>query len=446
MKRIFTLLFLMAVGLTANAQNQADTLWTLEECIEYAVQNNIDLQITRLSIDESESSVKNVKFDYLPSLSIGGSYGSQWGRSIDPTTNEFTTNQLNTAGVSANAQWIIYAGLRTMRSLQQSKVNLERTQYDFERSRNELSLRVANLFLNVIFNKELVESAEIVLESSSQQYERTKRMVEVGSMAKSEELQLASQVASNELQLIQAKNDLQYSKLLLKQALRIESDVPFDIVVPELDAAQYSNVIVNKNSIYQAAIDSLPDLRSAELSLESSEYDLKISRGALLPSLSLNANYGTNFSSSFQDQFPEYNFGRQFEEFRNYSVRASINIPIFNNWDSRFNIQRSKISRDRAELTYKNEQLRIRQEIEQASNDVAAARLAYQAAEKATAAAEEAYRMARQQADAGAINVVDLTIAQSTYIQAQNDLTRNKYDYIFKLKVLDYYQGKKIEL
>ncbi|QCK15941.1 TolC family protein [Mangrovivirga cuniculi] len=446
MKRILTLLFLFSLTVAGRAQSQSDTLWTLEECIAYAVQNNIDVQISRLNIAESEASVKNIWYDNLPSLSIGGSYGSQWGRSIDPTTNEFTTDQLNTAGVSANAQWIIYAGLRTMRSYQQSKTNLQVSEYDYERAKNELSLNVANLFLNVIFNKEIVESAEIVLESSQQQYERTKRMVEVGSVAKSEELQLASQVATNELQLIQARNDLQYSKLLLKQALRIESDVPFDIVVPELDADRYQTAIVNKNEIYQAAVDSLPDLRSAELSLESAEYGLKIARGGLHPTLSLSANYGTNFSSSFQDQFPEFDFGRQFEEFRNYAVRASINIPIFSNWDTRFNIQRSKIAKNRAELTYQNEQLRIRQEIEQASNDVAAARLAFDAAEKARAAAEEAYRMAQNQASAGAINAVDLAIAQSNYVQAQNDLTRNKYDYIFKLKVLDYYQGKRIEL
>ncbi|MCX2745649.1 TolC family protein [Mangrovivirga sp. M17] len=446
MKRILTLLFLFSLTVMVKAQTQSDTVWTLEECIEFAIQNNIDVQISRLSIDESEASVKNVWYDNLPSLSVGGSYGSQWGRSIDPTTNEFTTNQLNTAGVSANARWIVYSGLRTMRGLQQSKVERNISEYDYTRAKNELSLNVANLFLNVIFNKELVESAEIVLESSQQQYERTKRMVEVGSVAKSEELQLASQVASNELQLIQARNDLQYSKLLLKQALRIESDVPFDIAVPELDAEEYQTTVVNKNEIYQAAVDSLPDLRSAELSLESADYGLKIARGGLHPTLSLSANYGTNFSSSFQDQFPEYDFGRQFEEFRNYSVRASINIPIFSNWDTRFNIQRSKINKDRAELNYQKEQLRIRQEIEQASNDVTAARLAYDAAEKARAAAEEAYRMAQNQAAAGAINAVDLAIAQSNYVQAQNDLTRNKYDYIFKLKVLDYYQGKRIEL
>jgi outer membrane protein len=469
---------------TAAAVPTASDAWTLKQCIDYALANSLSVRRSTYSVESAEVDYKQSRANLLPSLNGNISAGYNWGRSVNPVTNQFTTQEINFISPGAQASWVLFNGMRIQNTIKQNDRALEASQFDLQKAKNDLSLNVASLFVNVQFNKERLQNARYQLSSSQQQYERTKKQVEAGALPKSNELNLDAQVATNEVNLVTAENALALSLLQLKQALQLPASTPLDIVMPDIGVEDLV-LDQDRHEIYQIAHETLPEVKSAALKYQSANYGVKAQRGSFYPRLSLNGSINSNYSSASDRQrfisdggdptvtYPQIGvvggpggtpvytsdpvttpsgyvvdgYGRRDQLKDNIfrQVSLGLTIPIFNNLSTRSSYQRQVISRQIAEVSAKEIDNTLRQNVETAYNDAVAASKTYNSSIRQVNAREEAYRMTKQRFDIGAAPYVEYQVAENDLFQARTDLARAKYDFILKKKVLDFYQGKPLE-
>src|SRR5688500_9228770 len=286
----------------------AATKWTLKQCVDYALSNNLTVQRSLYNVETSEVDLRQARFSRLPSVNGNAQYGYSWGRGLDPVSNSFVSQEIRSSNLSGNASLPLFNGLRIHNSIRQYQRGVAASEQDLEKAKNDLIINVASLFINVVFNKESVDNARFQLASSQQQLERTKKQVAAGALPKSEELNLDAQTASNEVTLVQQENALALSILQLKQALRIPASQGLDVEVPVLDP---EDLVVDqtRDEIFDIARQSMPEVKSAQIRIQSSENDIKAARGNLMPRLSVNAGLNTNYSSAQESVFyPDGNY------------------------------------------------------------------------------------------------------------------------------------------
>lgn len=482
--KIKTLLtvFLLSCGSTAMSQPadsvSGDEVWTLQECVEFALANNLQVKRSELNVELSSIDRRQSKLAMLPTANAQGSYGYNWGRGIDPVTNQFISSQRNGyTSLGASSGVTLFNGFRIQNTIKQSNFELEASEEDLAKSRNDVTLNVISLFINVVFNKELVENARFQLSSSQQQFERTQKLVAAGSLPKSDELNLDAQVATNELNLINQENALTLSLLQLQQALQLPASDDFDVVIPDI-ATEDLVLEQSREEIYQIAKGTMPEIESAKLRIESSRYGIKAARGSLYPRLSVNGSVNTNYSSASATRFvPDggfnqfetgyfvqgtnapvyglnptgsfqeiYGFNDQVKDNLYKSVNMTLAIPIFNNFNARSNLQRAMITHEQARIAAREVDNTLRQNVETSYNNALASAKSYNASLRQVDAREEAYRMAKQRFDIGAANYVEYQVAENDLFQSRSDLARAKYEFIFRKKVLDFYLGKPLGL
>ena len=468
-------------GYSATAQGVSRQL-SLQECISIALENNLTVKRSTLNAELSKISLLESQASRLPSLNFGANYGNNWGRSIDPTTNSFIAQQIKTSGLSGNSSLNLFAGGQIHFSIKQSQLNLFAAQYDLESTNDNIAMNIANFYLNIIFNQELLENALLQLKSTQQQLNRTQRLVAVGSLPRTSEMALISQLAGNQVTLVNAENNLALAILNLKQAMLIPASEDIEIVIPDIDVDQLSAKNQTIQEIYDLAVGERPEIKSAYMRVESANLGLKISKGAYYPSLQLNANVFTNYSD-FADQerilydnatpviqevpigfyiddsmleVPVYSritsgtiigtesFNRSKQWRENFSQVLSFNlsIPIFNNLRTSSNIQRAKIQMQQSEIQVKEQKNQLRQAIELAFNDTQSSQKSFLASKKQVEALEETLRIIESQYNLGAANYTEYQIASNNLFAAKSDLARSKFDYIFKQKILDFYQNR----
>lgn len=482
MKKVFWCLVLWLSGLSAMAQ-QTDSsnvkVWTLKECVDYALANNLDVQRSVYNVETNEINYDQARGALLPSLNGGVTNGYNWGRSINPVTNQFTTQQIRSLSPSAQSSVTLFNGLRIQNSIKQSSKDYQASELDLTKARNDVSLNVINLYINVIFNKELLGNARYQLVSSQQQLERTKKQVAAGALPKSDELNLDAQVATNELNVVNAENALNLSILQLKQALQLPAPTRMDVETPDLSV---EDLVLDQSSeqIFDIASQTMPEVKSAGLKVTSSYYGLKAARGNLFPRLSLNASINSNYSSANDRQQPvldggsevvttevgyfmdganrvsvfaeqdvptftlrdSYGYRDQLKDNIFRSLGVTLSIPLLNGFQARAGVRRAVVNHRLAEINAKQVNQTLRQNVESAYNDAYAASKSYNSSLRQVQAREEAFRMTRQRYDIGAANFVEYQVAENDLFRARSDLSRSKYNFIFRKKLLDFYQGK----
>ena len=476
-KKVWLLGCLIAVSAHIMAQ---DSAYSLQECVKIALENNLSIQRSRLDKQSSEIGLTQSKMNRYPNLNLNSSYGSNWGRSIDPTTNQFLTQKINSAGLGGQSALTLFNGFQISNAIKQSKINLEAAYYDLENAKDNVSLSVITLYLNTIFNKELVGNASFQLNSTTEQLERTKTLVDAGALPITNLLDLQAQQASNEVNLINAENNYNFALLQLKQALLIPASDAFEIEVPNIQIEYENGVDEDAGQVYNTALANQPQIKSADLRIKESELGYDIAKSGYMPSLTLNGSFRTNYSGAadrqrqvFSDQStivptpigylesnpgervfrdlvvpvvvdtdPDFTLPEQFDENLSKSISLNISIPVFNNWRTRSDVQRSLINQRRAEINAQETRDQLRQTIETSTNDLSAASKSYTASEKQVKALQESYRIIENQYNLGAVNFVDFQVSVNNLFIAKSDLVRAKYDYIFKRKVLDFYLGK----
>lgn len=485
MKKLLTT-FLVILGFFT-AFSQADSVYvlSLQECVDIAIQNNLAVKKSILQKEGSRINWIQSRANQLPSVNLGGNYGYNWGRSINPRTNEYVTQQINFTSFSGSARVTLFNWFRLINTVKQNRLTLEASEFDVDKAKNDISLDIVTFYLNVIFNRELLQNAEYQLESSKNQLERTKKLVDGGALPKTSELELVSQVATNEVNLVTAQNNLNLALLNLKQAMLIPVFQEIDIVVPDLDVEGNPDMRASSEEIFESALEAMPEIKSAELQVESATYGVKVAEAGYSPNLSLGANISSNYSDAYKEFIPEgdpiidvdengnpittytsfvtengiavrqysitqdgsfqtVDFGKQIDQNFGRSLTFNLSIPIFNNLQAKSDVQRAKISLRQAEIAVTEQKNLLRQMIESAYNDAQAASKSYAASLRQVEALEETYRSIENQYNLGAANFTDYQVASNNLYRAKSDLVRAKFDYIFKKKILDFYQGKTI--
>lgn len=474
----FLLFFCLLNALAQQSDTTAQkTLWTLQECVDYALANNLQVKRSELSLELSSIDKRQAKLALLPYANAFISYGYNWGRGIDPVTNQFISSQRNGyTSLGASGGVDIFNGFRLQSSIKQTSAEFEASGEDLRKTRNDVTLDVISLFINVVFNKELLENARLQLASSTQQFERTRKLVAAGALPKSNELNLDAQVATNELNLINQENALNLSLLQLQQALQIPATDNFDVEVPDISAEDLV-LEQTREEIFSIARNTMPEIRSANLRIESTRYGVKASRGNLFPRLSLSGSFNSNYSSASATRFvPDggfttfetgyfvegtnapvysmqptgsfreiYGFNDQVKDNLYKSVSMTLSIPIFNNLNARANVQRAMISNEQARINAREVENVLRQTVETSYNNALAASKAYNSSLRQVEAREEAFRMVQQRWENGAANYVEYQVAENDLFRARSDLSRGKYEFIFRKKILDFYLGNPLE-
>ncbi|MDW3191012.1 MAG: TolC family protein [Cytophagales bacterium] len=472
MKGIFTTAF--AVLLCFSIYAQSPRTLTVQKCLEIAMENNLDIKRANLDLTSNEINLKQSQYSRLPNANLNWSYGFNWGRSIDPTSNQFISQRITSSGLNGNSNMVVYNGLRQFNTVKQNRVNIEASESDLSRAQNDLIINIANLFLGVILNEELLANAQYQLDNSRTQLDRTRILVESGALPITNQLELASQVASNEVALVNAQNNLDISMLNLKQAMLIPTSDEIELEIPEFQQIENPDLSMSSETAYGVAEQVMPEIKSADLLVESAQLGVKVAQGGIVPTVSVGGGFSTNYSDA-RDQrfvsdgtfsvsdnptsavtasgeaifplnpggtFEKVGYTEQFDDNLSWNLGVGISIPIFNGLNTHSSIQRAKVQLQQAEIGSLQARNVLRQQVETIYTNAVAASKTYTASLRQVEALEETFRSIENQYNLGAANFTDYQVASNNLFQAKSDLVRAKYDFVFKKKVLDLYQGK----
>lgn len=440
---------LLAFGINASAQK----LWTLEECIAYAYENNIEIQQSILSVNSANHDLLQSKLDLVPSLNATTSHTFGWGRSFDQSANTYANNNTQQSYFSLNSQVTLFNGMQMINNVRQKQFDYLSQKYASDKIRNDMSLNVAASYLLILFNIELVNNAQRQVNISEEQIDRTKTQVEAGAISRGSLYDIEAQGAADEANLVSAKNKVMLAYLDLMQLLDMEYDNSFDIDKPAFEIIGTPSLLPAE-MIYNKSVVIMPEIKSAEYKVESALRGLSIVKGMRSPRLYASGAYGTNFSDQLMKSYipgqPGYNemisFNEQLTENRNGTLSLGLSIPIFNGYQVSTNIKKSELYYESANLNLESEKLRLRKNIEAAYADAIASYQTYLSRKKSVEAFAESFKFTEEKFNIGMINSTDYNVVKIQLANAEADLASSKFDYIFKTKILDFYLGRGMSL
>jgi outer membrane protein len=485
LRRILSLTLLLAFPVLAGASSEEDT-WTLERCVAYALSHNISIQQSVLNERLAALTLKQSRLSQLPNLNASTGYGISYGRSIDPTTNQFVDGHYNFSSIGAQADVLLFGWFQKRNTISRNDLTHQAAQSDLDQLKDDVSLNVATGFLRALLAKEQIGVAQKQVDLSVQQLSQTKKFEEAGRVPQLNVAQLSSQVASDSATLISAIADYNASLLDLKALLNLDFEVPFAIAPPDVDVTSlYELTNYSAANVYDEARKHFGSVRGANLRVESAEKAYKAAKGTLWPQLSLNAQAGSNYATTYKDygtpyirdtqtvgfvdvgnvinlpgafvlpvNAPDYAvpvlgttpYGTQLSNNFRHTYSINLSIPIFNGWNAESSVRQSKISVESQKLARYNTELKLKQDVYKAVNDARSSLQKYQAAARAADAAREAFSFAEKRYDLGLTNIVEYLTIQNNQFRADAALVSAKYDLIFRLKVIDYYLGRTLKL
>ncbi|PDH49054.1 MAG: hypothetical protein CND86_01030 [Bacteroidetes bacterium MED-G21] len=421
---------------------QAQQIWSLEDCIDYALNNNISLKQSELNIELNKNEYFQSKMELLPSVNISNSFNNNRGRYINPFTNEFDEEVTSSLNLSYNSSLSLFNGFKNINQIKKAANESLKSIYDLESAQNDLISSIALSYLQILFNEELYKTSESQLDLTKNQENRIKTLVELGSIAQGELLNIQSQLASEEQQLIQAENQLNLSKLQLAQLLELNQYENLNVLKLDIKVPIFK-IKNNINTDYSIALNTQSSIKSSELEINSAIYDHKIARANYLPSLSIGHRISTLYLDNLDDIFT---FNEQLENNQQSAIFLSLNIPIFNKWNIRNSVAQSKIQIENSQLNAQQAKNQLRKNMEQAYADQLAAYKKYQATQKAVIAFKEAFNYINERYEIGMVNSYEFNESKNKLITAESDELRAKYDLIFKVKLYEFYTSLKFEL
>ncbi len=441
MKRIL-FIFLLAGSFNSLVISQ-EKKWTLSECIDRALQENTLINQRKLATSVSELTLEQSKATRIPTLSGSTSQGFNFGRSLDPYTNTYIAQNIRSNNFSLSSNINLFTGLQTVNTIKRNELDLKAGTLDLEKTKKDVTLNVTLAYLQVLFAYEQVENAKSQVESTQSQVDKTQKLVDAGTLPIGSLYSVQSQLATDKYNQVNAENQLSISKVNLMQLMEFPVDPTFDIIRPDLSqmVIGVTNNETVPDSIYNKALQVQPDIASSELKVTSAETNLKISKAALYPRLSLS----TGISSAYSDARTR-TFEQQLNDNLSQSIRLNLSIPIFNQKQVSTSIQKSQISVYTSQLNAQDTRNQLRKSIEQAYNDLLAAQHNYDAVQNQLVSTETSFNDSQRKYELGMITATDYLIAKNNYSTALTNLIRAKYNFLFMNKILDFYQGKKIEL
>jgi outer membrane protein len=478
-RRIITSVFVLAFCLPI--MTLAQETWDLRRCITYALDNNLTIMQAKANVKTTLLAEQQAKTSRLPNVSASVNAGEQFGRTIDPTTNQFNNTGIAFNSMSLNAGVNVFNGGLVHHSIKQAGWNLRAAEADASQSGNTLALQVASAYLNILLNEERLNNAKRRVEQSQAQLNNTLKLIEAGSLPPAEKFVLQARIAADEQAQVISQNDVDLSYLNLKQLLQLEPDFDLRIerpaVVIPVDANPDGYTLP---VVYDVAINNQPNIRAADYRIKSSEEGIAIAKSAYYPTLSIFANLSSNYSSGFLDydngtaigeptlsrpetinvngqdltfrtyrqefDFPRIPYFTQLDRNFGQGFGVNLNIPIYQNGRTRLSVERAKLGVLNSQLQSTQAKQQLKNDIQTAIANARSAKLQLDAAEKTFAANQIAYQNVEKRRTLGAVNTLEFTTAKTNLDTAENDVTLARYNYLFRLKILDFYQGKELSL
>lgn len=434
--------------LPAGAQ-EAPKQWSLEECIRYAIENNIDLKQKELERQNQEVTLHTSKYSWLPNLNASINENFGFGRS---ESKDGLIVDRNSANTSANIQLSmpIFDGFKIPNDIAARKLDLKASIETLNKAKEDLSINVASYYLQVLYNKEMLKIAELQVALSSEQVTKTEALYNAGKVPESQLYDMKAQLAKDEVTLTESRNNVKLALLDLTQALELERyGENFDVLEPETGDAveQYMSSIIPPDQVYDYAVGVKPQVKEQEYLLESQKKMLKVAQAGYYPKLNFSAGYSNGYYHNFGDG--DYNnapFSDQLKNNGQKSIGFSLSIPIFNRFQVRNSVRSARIAIHNRELLMENTKKTLYKEIQQAYYNATAAQEKYVSSDKSVDASKIAFSYAEERYGAGKSTVFEYSEAKTKYAQSLAEQTQSKYNFIFRAKILDFYNGTPITL
>jgi len=448
--------------------------WTLRECVDYAIENNLTVKQSEYDIELSEVNRKDAVGNFLPSVNINGSHSWNSGLTTDVTTGVLRnqTTQTTSGGISSGI--LIYGGLQNHNQLRKADLDILSRRYQLDRIKDDISLNVVNAYLQVLFGKEAVNVAIPQLEITREQLSRTNKLVEAGTIPKGDLLEIQATLANDEQNLIITENNLQISLISLAQLLQLDNYQSFDVADEEIESLPLVNLAnYSVDEVYQKALENRYEIKVAKTNIDIAEKDIKLAKGSLQPTLSGFYNWNSRYSNLDRIIGSEPNpndptrvigqventgenvitqnfipvtgspdgFFDQFDRNKGSSFGLSLRIPVLNGFKASNNVKRAEIFYNKQKNQLGEEELRLEKIIHTVYADAIGALKIYDAAQKSVTAQEEAFRYAQEKFNVGVMNSFEFSQTKNRLVKAHSDFLKSKYDFIFKVKLLEFYYG-----
>lgn len=466
MKKTLTLLLTCILATTLSAQK----VWSFQDCVDYALKNNLNINQSKLNTDYASNTVLQNKMDlYTPNVNFTVTEGFNFANSVDPLTFEFIQQSTNSTVIGLNLDYTIFQGLSRLKTIKASSLELNATQLEQEELENNTKLLVANYYLNAMLAKEALQIVKETQLLTKNQYKNTVELVNAGVLAEGDKYEVEAQMATDALNVVNAENTLITALNQLKFLLQVNANEDFEIeaidqqaiILEELGALDYATTTEN-------AINKLPNIQSAELRLKAAEYQLKAAKGSLSPSVSFSAYLGSNYFSAARAQvgettvtapiglvsgtnqlvvssfnqpiFGDKSFGQQVGDNFNQNIRFNLLVPIFGKWQRMIAIDNAKLNIQKIAYDVDLKKNTLQQDIFNAQTSLKGAVKQYEASEKNNEAAGKAFGYAEEKYKAGVINTFEFETAKNRVVTAQTSLAQAKFEYLFRKMISEFYE------
>jgi len=471
---------IILLAITCAVAQTPTKVWNLQRCIQYATQNSLNIKRANIAVENAQLTEKASRLARYPNLNASGNYNINLGRSIDPTTNEFNAQSFQSNGFSLSTGVTLFNGGRINNTIKQSKLDMEAAKIDMDAAKNDIALNVAASYLQILLADEQLANARRQLVQTEDQLKQTNQLIDAGVIPANDRLDIEAQIAQNQQVIIQAENAVQSNYLVLYNLLEKDLSENIIIEVPEVSIPDDANPNqFTFEQVMASAIGIMPELKAQEVRQESAALGVDIARAGKLPTLSIGGGVNTNWASLAKEfvldpngavelgsaqpfnvggmdvlvaqYFPSGElvnkaYGSQLNENFGQAVGISLNIPIYNNGRNDINIQRAQLNVLNSEVAYNQALQGVKANVQRAVADAKAGEKNYQAAQKTMSSAEIAYANAKKRFDLGAINTFELTTAKARLDAAEISMTQAKFQYLFNLKILDFYLGRKLTI
>ena len=435
MKKAILIIALLAVAFTMGAQQP----WTLQQCIDYAMEHNVGILQSRLQQQNADYQLKMSQNAWLPSVSASASEGLGFGQSPS-YTGVYVSDNSSSASVGLSVSVPLFQGLNLYHTNKANQLNYDASVQDLEAAKRELQLAIMAYYMEVVYCKELLGVAEKQLELSESQHQRTQELFQVGRLPESNVYESAAQVASDRASLTEAQNNLMLRLLDLAQALEIDNTEGFDVVAPETFTSDELPLASPQNTI-QHALNHQPELLAAQLRLQQAHYDLKAAKSAWYPSLSFYGGYSNGYYHYFTNDNANIPLSQQLKTNGRTQLGLSLNIPIFNSMQTKYRVKMTELGIENQQLNIENTSKKLKKEIQQAYYSAVAAKEKYVAAENSLKSSQLAYDYAQAGFEAGKTTLMELNESKNRLYKAESSLLQAKYEYLYRCKVMAFYNN-----
>ncbi|MGB5990418.1 MAG: TolC family protein [Marinifilaceae bacterium] len=459
MKKIFIPIY-TCLGLAFSLNASAQENWSLTKCINHAYESNIQLKQSELSVKAAKNRAFQNKMNFLPTVSASASHTFNFGQGpVSNGTYESTKSQITAvSSFGVQSSLLLFNGFKKVNNYNKGKLSLQSKEKAVEKSKSDLAVNIAGLYLQVLYNTEILNIAREQLTISKEQEIKTGKLVEAGKLAEVELLKQKSLVSQDELATVEAENNLEMSYINIFQIMDVKEDNAFKVIILDDLIIDANRSLQSSSSLYNKALDLRPEIAKADIDIQVSEKDVSIARASMIPSLSLNAGVSSNYYDNQMIMAPDtktnvlmstgkvVSFGKQLDGNARKHVGLNLSIPIFNAFQASTSVRNSKIQLENTKLERENIKNVLRKEIQQVYASAKSSMKKYYSAKVAADYSKKSFEYSQKKYNAGLIDLVSYKEMKKDYVKSSSKFLQAKYDYVFRTKILDYYVGLPLAL